>query len=141
MIFIRLPGSYPRGGTWGAGGLKNCFLNIVMWHIKLKGMISRPINTETFYPIIKLVTSGGVRMLNTIRFLRERGGGGGGGGGVAKAPIKCVQVVVVFEGFFAKIDILIKKLEVGIFKIYIFLIDFILKHNLLLKAKTFPFYI
>ena len=38
------------------GGQKISFLNMVMWHIKLKGMISRPGYTEKFYPRIKLVT-------------------------------------------------------------------------------------
>ena len=34
------PGSYSRGGTWGC--LKSIFFpNMVMWHIKLKGMMSR----------------------------------------------------------------------------------------------------
>ena len=33
----------PRGGTWGCfQGVKNLILpNMVMWHIKLKGMVSR----------------------------------------------------------------------------------------------------
>ena len=39
-----------------AGGQKLNFLNTVMWHIKLKGMSSRPRYTENFYPRIKLVT-------------------------------------------------------------------------------------
>ena len=34
------------------------FLNMVMWHIKLKGMSSRPEYFENFYPKIKLVTLG-----------------------------------------------------------------------------------
>ena len=29
------------GGLGGAQGVKNVFQNIVMWHIKLKGMLSR----------------------------------------------------------------------------------------------------
>ena len=33
-------------GTWGAGGQIFSFLNMVMWHIKLKGMGSRPGYTE-----------------------------------------------------------------------------------------------
>ena len=42
MIFVRSPGSCPRGDAGGGGG-QNCnFLNMVMWHIKLKEMISRP---------------------------------------------------------------------------------------------------
>ena len=40
-IFILLPGSCPRGGTWGAGGTqvvkKLFFSNIVMLHIKSGG--------------------------------------------------------------------------------------------------------
>ena len=42
----------------GAGGQKFTFLNMVMWHIKLKEMNSRPRYTENFYPRIKLVTLG-----------------------------------------------------------------------------------
>ena len=38
-IFIRSPGSCHMGN---AGGQNFNFLNMVMWHIKLKGMISRP---------------------------------------------------------------------------------------------------
>ena len=34
------------------GGQKFNFLNMVMWHIKLKGMSSRPGYTENFYPRI-----------------------------------------------------------------------------------------
>ena len=43
-IFIRSPGScMPQGlGLGGAGGQKFNLLNMVMWHIKLKGMSSRP---------------------------------------------------------------------------------------------------
>ena len=40
------------------GGQKFNFMNTVMWHIKLKGMSSRPGCTENFYPRIKLVTLG-----------------------------------------------------------------------------------
>ena len=40
------------------GGQKFNFLNMVMWHIKLKGMSSRPGYTGNFYPRIKLVTLG-----------------------------------------------------------------------------------
>ena len=47
-----------RLGLGGAGGQKFNFLNMVMWHIKLKGMSSRPGYTENFYPRIKLVTFG-----------------------------------------------------------------------------------
>ena len=58
VIFILPPGLYPRSGTCGAGVKEINFLNIVMWHIKVKGMISRPGYTEIFYPRIKLVTLG-----------------------------------------------------------------------------------
>ena len=61
------------GGFEGAGGQKLNFLNMVMWHIKLKGMSSRPGYTENFYPTIKLVTFGWVKGSNIIRFLSERG--------------------------------------------------------------------
>ena len=43
-------------GFGGAGSQKLNFLKMVIWHIKLKGMISRPGYTENFYPRIKLVT-------------------------------------------------------------------------------------
>ena len=44
----------PQGlGLWGAGGQKCNFMNMVMWHIKLNGMSSRPGYTENFYPRIK----------------------------------------------------------------------------------------
>ena len=58
--FIRSPGScMPQGlGLGGAGGQNFNFLNMVMWHIKLKEMSSRPGYTENFYPRIKLVTLG-----------------------------------------------------------------------------------
>ena len=35
------------------GGQNFNFLNMVMWHIKLKGMSSTPGYTENFYPTIK----------------------------------------------------------------------------------------
>ena len=44
--------SDPWVGTWGAGGQKFNNLNMVMWHIKLKGMSSRPGYTENVYPRI-----------------------------------------------------------------------------------------
>ena len=61
----------PQGlGLGGAGGQKFYFLNMVMWHIKLKGMNSRP-GYNFFYPRIKMVTIGlGQRI---IRYLRGRG--------------------------------------------------------------------
>ena len=49
----------PQGlGLGGAGGQKFYFLNMVMWHVKLKGMRSRTRYIETFHPMIKLVTLG-----------------------------------------------------------------------------------
>ena len=50
----------PGFGTWGCWGRgqKFNFLNMVIGHIKLKGMSSRPGYTENFYPRIKLVTLG-----------------------------------------------------------------------------------
>ena len=64
----------PRVGDLGVlGGQKFNFLNMVMWHIKLKGMSSRPGYTEIFYPRIKLVMLGLVKGSNTLRYLGERG--------------------------------------------------------------------
>ena len=65
----------PGFGTMGAGGQIFNFLNMVMWHIKLKGMSSRQGYTEICYPRIKLMTLGwGQRVkINTISFLQERG--------------------------------------------------------------------
>ena len=40
----------------GGGGQKLNLLHMVIWHIKLKGMFSRPGYTEKFYPRVKLVT-------------------------------------------------------------------------------------
>ena len=49
----------PKGlGLGGAGGQNFNFLNMVMWHIKLTRMSSRPGYTENFYSRIKLVTLG-----------------------------------------------------------------------------------
>ena len=45
-------------GLGGAGGQKFNVMNMVMWHIKLKGMSSRPGYTENSNPRIKLVTLG-----------------------------------------------------------------------------------
>ena len=55
----------PKGlGLGDAGGQKFNFLNMVMWHIKLKGLNSRPGYTEKFYPTIKLVTLGWGQKVN-----------------------------------------------------------------------------
>ena len=52
-------------GLGGAGGVKKFnFLNIVMWHFKLKGMNSSPGYTERFHPTIKLVTLGWGQRVN-----------------------------------------------------------------------------
>ena len=40
------------------GDQKSNFMNMVMWHIKLKGISSRPGYSEFFYLMIKLVTLG-----------------------------------------------------------------------------------
>ena len=40
------------------------FLNMVMWHIKSKGMNSSPGYTEKFYPTIKQVTLGWGQRVN-----------------------------------------------------------------------------
>ena len=53
----------PPPGALGRGEKFN-FLNIVMWHIKFKGMSSRPGYTENFYPTIKLVTLGWGQRVN-----------------------------------------------------------------------------
>ena len=45
-------------GLGGAGGQKFNVMNMVMWHIKLKGMSSRPGHIENSNPRIKLVTLG-----------------------------------------------------------------------------------
>ena len=57
--FCPLGHACPRVWELGVlGGQKFNFVNMVMWHIKLKGMSSRPGYTENFYPRIKLVTLG-----------------------------------------------------------------------------------
>ena len=48
------PGSYSRGGTWGCLG-SVFFPNMVVWHIKLKGMMSRTGYKLNFHRIVKLV--------------------------------------------------------------------------------------
>ena len=53
----------PKGlGLGGAGGQNFNFLNMVMWHIKLKGM--NPGYTEKIYATIKLVTFGWGQRVN-----------------------------------------------------------------------------
>ena len=53
-----LLGHAPGVGLVGPGGQKINFLSMVMWHIKLKGMISRPGYTENFTLWFKLVALG-----------------------------------------------------------------------------------
>ena len=48
------PGSYSRGGTWGCLG-SIFFPNMVLWHIKLKGMMSRTGYKLNFHRMVKLV--------------------------------------------------------------------------------------
>ena len=67
---IRSPGSCPRVWDLVVLGQKFNFLNMVMWHIKLKGMNSRAGYTEIFYPRINMVTIGWGQRI--IRYLRER---------------------------------------------------------------------
>ena len=50
-----MPQSLGLGGAWGQ---KISFLNMVMCHIKLKGVSRRPEYTEKFYPKIKQLTFG-----------------------------------------------------------------------------------
>ena len=72
--FHWVPWVMPKGvGLGGAGGQKFNFLNMVMWHIKLKGMSSSAGYTVRFYPTIKLVTLGWVKGSITIRCFQERG--------------------------------------------------------------------
>ena len=57
--FYSVPWVMPQGlGLGGAGGQKFNVMNMVMWHIKLKGMSSRPGYTENSNPRIKLATLG-----------------------------------------------------------------------------------
>ena len=76
------------GAGGGGGGQKFNFLNMVMWHIELKGMNSSPGYTENFYPTIKLVTFGWGQRVNyhwILPFLREHGD-------LRWRAIKCVLV-------------------------------------------------
>ena len=54
-------GHTPGGGTWGCLG-SIFFPNMVVWHIKLKGMVSRTGYKLNVHPMVKLVT-----------LIRERG--------------------------------------------------------------------
>ena len=69
-MFIVSPGSYSRGGTWGCLG--SIFSpNMVVWHIKLKGMMSRMGYKFTVWS--NLWSRGIVNRSIIIKFLRERG--------------------------------------------------------------------
>ena len=48
------PGSYSRGGT-GLLGVNFFFPNMVVWHIKLKGIMSRTGYKLNFHRTVKLV--------------------------------------------------------------------------------------
>ena len=50
-----LPGSYSRGWDLGLLGV-NFFPHMVVWHIKLKGMVSRTRYKLNVYPMVRLVT-------------------------------------------------------------------------------------
>ena len=50
------PGSYSRGWDLGLLGVKFYFPNMVVWHIKLKGMVSRMGYKLNVYHMVKLVT-------------------------------------------------------------------------------------
>ena len=63
--FHLVPWVMPKGlGLGGAGGQKFNFLNMVMWHTKLKGMNCSQGYTENFFPTIKLVTLGWGQRVN-----------------------------------------------------------------------------
>ena len=53
-IFIMSPGSYSRGGTNGLLG-GHFFPNMVVWHIKLKRMVSKTGYKLNDHPMVKLV--------------------------------------------------------------------------------------
>ena len=55
-ILIMSPGSYSR--EWDLGLLVGQFFfpKMVVWHIKLKGMVSRTGNKLNVHPMVKLVT-------------------------------------------------------------------------------------
>ena len=55
-IFIMSPGSYSRGWDLGLLGVNFFFPNMVVWHIKLKGMVSRTGYKLNVHPMVKLVT-------------------------------------------------------------------------------------
>ena len=63
--FHSVPESCPRVWDLGVGGQNFNFLNMIMWHIKLKLMSSRPGHIENLYPTIKLVTFGWGQRVNT----------------------------------------------------------------------------
>ena len=54
-IFIMSPGSYSRGLDLGLL-VGQFFPYMVLWHIKLKGMVSRTGNKLNVHPMVKLVT-------------------------------------------------------------------------------------
>ena len=72
-------GSYPR--DWNLGLLRGqnlFFPNMVMWDIKLKGMVSRTGYMLTVHPTVKLVTLRWIQLSIIIKFPREYGGASNG---------------------------------------------------------------
>ena len=55
-IFIISPGSYSRGLDLGLLRVQFFFQNMIMWHIKLRGMVSRTGYKLNVHPMVKLVT-------------------------------------------------------------------------------------
>ena len=92
LIFIRSSGSCMH--VWNLrcwGGQKFNFLNMVMWHIKLKGMSSDQDTLKIFTLGSNWWPWGGVKGSNTIRYLRERGD-------LRWRAIECVLVVSICLG-------------------------------------------
>ena len=54
-------------GCPGGGGVKNIFSNMVMWHIKLTGMIIRTECKLNFQSNVKLVTLGEVKRTDNVK--------------------------------------------------------------------------
>ena len=85
----------PQGWDLGVlGGQKFNFLNMVMWHIKLKGMISGPGYTEKIYPRMKLMT---LRWGKKVKYqwISSRALGF-----LMPRAIECVLVLVMIQVFY-----------------------------------------
>ena len=88
---------------WALGrGQKFNFLNMVMWHIKLKGICSRPGYTENYNLKSNWWLWHEVKGSIAIRFLRERGG----------LRWRAIKSVLVFHAFCCRL--------LTFFKIYFF---------------------